>query len=648
MAKVYVSSTRLDLEPERQAVIDWLVQADHQPRHSYVPDSHTVRDGCLNDVSGCDAYVLILGHRYGHVPQDRNPEGYSITELEYRCAVAEELPCVVLTPKGVRNIAVTDLVNPAVYARVQAFAASVHAAHKAGQFGDVAELIAALSAGLQKALRNDPLEDPEVQRVIARLTVQNAGKEDQILSLQTELQQVRTQLAEAVARTLGNAAAPGASAAAVNAAQALRRGDTEPAEALLRTQELAAVQSAESEGDVAAKQAERRRAATLARERGALALQHDVRSALAAYRQATEYEPEDVWSWYVLGDLYIATGDLAAAGHSYREAQRHGAAALEAQPDSEQRQRDLSVSHNRIGDVLVAQGDLPAALAAFRTSLDIARALAARDPGNTEWQRDLSVSHNKIGDVLVSQGDLGAALAAFRTGLDIHQALAAREPGNTQWQRDLSVSHNKIGDVLVAQGDMPAALAAFRTGVDIRQALAARDPGNTKWQRDLSVSRERIGDVLVSQGDLGAALAAFRTGLDIRQALAARDPGNTEWQRDLSVSHNKIGDVLVAQGDLPTALAAFCTSLDIRQALAARDPANAQWQADVAASCSRMGGCGALSRDDRREHLQRGLDILTRLHDAGHLPPNQDRRVWFTHRLDELADPPSDESAGTA
>ena len=255
---------------------------------------------------------------------------------------------------------------------------------------------------------------------------------------------------------------------------------------------------------MATKQAERRRAATLARERGALALQHDVRSALAAYRQATEYEPEDVWSWYFLGDLYIATGDLAAAGHSYREAQRHCAAALEAQPDSEQRQRDLSVSHNRIGDVLVAQGDLPAALAAFRTCLDIA------------------------------------------------------------------------------------------------------------------------------------------------QALAARDPGNTEWQRDLSVSHNKIGDVLVAQGDLPAALAAFRTDLDIAQALAARDPANAQWQVDVAVSCLKIGSCGALPRDDRRVHLQRGLDILTRLHDAGHLPPNQDGRVWFTDRLDELADPPGDESAGTA
>ncbi|MGH8615880.1 MAG: DUF4062 domain-containing protein [Gammaproteobacteria bacterium] len=68
MAKVYVSSTVADLRTERKAVIDWLVQTRHQPVHSYLPDSETVRDSCLADIDGCDLYVLILGHRYGHRP----------------------------------------------------------------------------------------------------------------------------------------------------------------------------------------------------------------------------------------------------------------------------------------------------------------------------------------------------------------------------------------------------------------------------------------------------------------------------------------------------------------------------------------------------------------------------------------------------
>jgi hypothetical protein len=63
MAKVYVSSTIVDLEQERQAVMEWLVAARHQPVHSYLPSSETVRDSVLDDVDACDLYVLIFGYR---------------------------------------------------------------------------------------------------------------------------------------------------------------------------------------------------------------------------------------------------------------------------------------------------------------------------------------------------------------------------------------------------------------------------------------------------------------------------------------------------------------------------------------------------------------------------------------------------------
>ena len=62
----------------------WLVAAGHQPVHSYLPDSDTVGDSCLADVDGCDLYVLIVGHRYGFQPAQGNPEGLSITHLEFR------------------------------------------------------------------------------------------------------------------------------------------------------------------------------------------------------------------------------------------------------------------------------------------------------------------------------------------------------------------------------------------------------------------------------------------------------------------------------------------------------------------------------------------------------------------------------------
>ena len=217
MAKVYVSSTRLDLESERKAVIDWLIQASHQPAHSYVADTLTVREGCLNDVRECDAYVLILGYRYGHVPHDGNPDQLSITELEYREA-RDHLPVVVLASKGARDVSVTDIGKPE-YVKVEAFWTLVNLRHKAYLFADEAELIAGLSSGLQKALRGDPLADPDVQRVIALLSTQAAERID---ALVRENRQLHAQLAAAVVRTLDAAAAPGAAPAQVEAAAALR------------------------------------------------------------------------------------------------------------------------------------------------------------------------------------------------------------------------------------------------------------------------------------------------------------------------------------------------------------------------------------------------------------------------------------------
>lgn len=81
MAKVYVSSTVADLQAERRAVMDWLVEAGHQPVHSYRPDSETVRESCLDDIDGCGLYVVIVGHRYGFQP-DQDPEKLSITQLD--------------------------------------------------------------------------------------------------------------------------------------------------------------------------------------------------------------------------------------------------------------------------------------------------------------------------------------------------------------------------------------------------------------------------------------------------------------------------------------------------------------------------------------------------------------------------------------
>ena len=121
LAKVYVSSTIADLTEERRAVLDWLRLARHQAVDSYLPDSDTVRDSCLDDVGSCDLYVLIVGHRYGFQPPEDNPEGLSITQLEFRRAGECGIPRVALLRTSIPDVRLSDLQDPARAPLVLAF-----------------------------------------------------------------------------------------------------------------------------------------------------------------------------------------------------------------------------------------------------------------------------------------------------------------------------------------------------------------------------------------------------------------------------------------------------------------------------------------------------------------------------------------------
>jgi hypothetical protein len=94
MARIYVSSTYSDLEAHRQKVYRVLRQLGHDvvAMEDYVAADRRPLDKCLADVAACDLYLGIFAHRYGYVPEHGNPDGRSITELEYRRAEALGIP----------------------------------------------------------------------------------------------------------------------------------------------------------------------------------------------------------------------------------------------------------------------------------------------------------------------------------------------------------------------------------------------------------------------------------------------------------------------------------------------------------------------------------------------------------------------------
>ena len=194
MAKVYVSSTIIDLKPERQAVLDWLRLARHQAVDSYLPDSDTVRDSCLEDVGSCDLYVLILGHRYGFQPPEDNPEGLSITHLEFRRAGECGIRRVALLRTSIPDVHVSDLEDPARAPLVLGFRAEVGREVRAAEFSDLKGLVQGLSTGVQGEL--DKLAQREERRAgpvtgralrLAPRPVYLAGREGLLAELEARL-----------------------------------------------------------------------------------------------------------------------------------------------------------------------------------------------------------------------------------------------------------------------------------------------------------------------------------------------------------------------------------------------------------------------------------------------------------------------------
>ncbi len=97
--RIYISSTVDDLKDER-GVAERIAARHGEVRLTRRADSAPVVEACLRDVRESDVYVCIVGMRYGWQPDATlNPEGKSITELEYD-ACGDRIPRLVFVKDG--------------------------------------------------------------------------------------------------------------------------------------------------------------------------------------------------------------------------------------------------------------------------------------------------------------------------------------------------------------------------------------------------------------------------------------------------------------------------------------------------------------------------------------------------------------------
>src|SRR3989442_1733259 len=93
MARIYVSSTFVDLREHRAKVIETLRQLGHDvvAMENYVAEDQIPLEKCLHDADSCDLYVGVFAWRYGFIAAE-DPTRLSITEREYRQAEERGIP----------------------------------------------------------------------------------------------------------------------------------------------------------------------------------------------------------------------------------------------------------------------------------------------------------------------------------------------------------------------------------------------------------------------------------------------------------------------------------------------------------------------------------------------------------------------------
>lgn len=99
LVRVFISSVRGGLEAERDALPGLVKAIGHEPVRfeDFTAQPDPSRQACMDGVDSSDAYLLLLGPRYGHTFPDT---GQSPTHDEYMRARARGIPKLVFLKEG--------------------------------------------------------------------------------------------------------------------------------------------------------------------------------------------------------------------------------------------------------------------------------------------------------------------------------------------------------------------------------------------------------------------------------------------------------------------------------------------------------------------------------------------------------------------
>lgn len=185
--QIFISSTYLDLQQERQEVIQALLEADYIPSgmELFNASNDAQFEYIKKVIDDCDYYVLIIGGRYGSL----NPRtGKSFTEQEYDYALERGIPILAFIHKEPEKFP-TEFIDSENTTKLENFRNKVRENRVCKMWVKEGELARSIITSLNKELKTHP--QPGWIRggldIDSQTQIKNLVNENNLLTQQVEL-----------------------------------------------------------------------------------------------------------------------------------------------------------------------------------------------------------------------------------------------------------------------------------------------------------------------------------------------------------------------------------------------------------------------------------------------------------------------------
>lgn len=175
--KGYIGSTYADLRPFREAAFEQVMQMGVQAvgTEYFSATATPPLERCLEAVRESDVYILILGHRYGFIPEGHER---SVTHLEYYEAVRLNHTILAFVLSDTVPVAATSIeVEPRRRAQLDEFKNEVLRSRIVERIETVDGFRASLAAALFRVLETRPATEPTSSMTARLATCQRESEQ---------------------------------------------------------------------------------------------------------------------------------------------------------------------------------------------------------------------------------------------------------------------------------------------------------------------------------------------------------------------------------------------------------------------------------------------------------------------------------------